>query len=144
VKQAILALGLAILIVGAWYIAGVRFSAADMCSNEALDISPSPNGDLEAVVFERACGATTGYGINVSILPAGSKANDAGNVFVAAADRSSQESRNIHRQVRVRWLAPDSLHVERPPGMTLFHEASQLGDVRVTYATMAGPPNDRR
>src|SRR5713226_3366552 len=58
--------------------------AFDPCGNQVGQVIPSPDGKLKAVVFERDCGATTGFSTQVSILPAGDKLlNDRGNLFVA-------------------------------------------------------------
>ncbi|HEY7181405.1 MAG TPA: hypothetical protein VIC84_08295, partial [Blastocatellia bacterium] len=56
---------------------------ADGCGNEILRVHYSPTKKLKAVVFERDCGATTGFSAQISIIPANSDLpNKAGNVFV--------------------------------------------------------------
>lgn len=56
----------------------------DLCGNQILRTALSPDGRLKAVVFERDCGATTGFSTQVSVLAAGQKLpNEAGNLFVA-------------------------------------------------------------
>jgi len=56
----------------------------DMCGNDVLQIVASPDKQVKAVIFERDCGATTGFSTQVSVLASGAKLpNDAGNVFSA-------------------------------------------------------------
>ena len=42
----------------------------NLCANNIICTSHSPDGKLKAVVFRRDCGATTGWSINVSVLKA--------------------------------------------------------------------------
>lgn len=57
---------------------------SDMCANEVTAYKTSPDGQWKVVLFERNCGATTGYSTQISLLEAtDSLANESGNVFVA-------------------------------------------------------------
>lgn len=64
------------------------FSAlTPLCGNDQLQEFRSPDGKLKAVVYRRDCGATTGFSMNVSILPAvKGLPNEAGNVLVIDGD----------------------------------------------------------
>ena len=54
-----------------------------LCGNELFQEVYSPDHAYKAVVFQRDCGATTGFSTQVSILNAASPLPDeAGNVFV--------------------------------------------------------------
>jgi hypothetical protein len=59
-----------------------------MCANVIVQILPSPDGELEAVLYERDCGATTGFSTQVSVVPKGD-AVGAGNVLVADCDHGT-------------------------------------------------------
>ena len=55
-----------------------------LCGNTPIVEEPAPGGKFRAVVFERDCGATTGFSTNISIIPARSPLpNEQGNVFRA-------------------------------------------------------------
>src|SRR4051812_3963383 len=41
------------------------------CKNQIIKEIPSPNGQFKVILFERGCGATTGFNTQVSVLPAG-------------------------------------------------------------------------
>ena len=100
------------------------------CGNTVVTRAASPSHQLEAVVFDRDCGATTGYSRQVSVVDSGQAPRGIGNVFVAA-----------HRiPVAVRWRTPDSLEVsyaseEKPLKMSqtrgaviLFQPLARLQD----------------
>lgn len=58
-----------------------------MCANTLVQRVQSPDGGLEAVLFERSCGATTDFSTQVSVIRAGEElANKGGNVLVAGCD----------------------------------------------------------
>ena len=71
----------------------------DPCGNEIVVRVPSPSGAHEAVVFERACGATTGWSTQVAIIGRGAifneeptfwRATQSGDVLVLK-DRAARE-----------------------------------------------------
>ncbi len=54
-----------------------------ICGNEILQSEISPSGELQAIVFNRNCGVTTGFNTQISILPVGGNlTNDSGNTFI--------------------------------------------------------------
>lgn len=70
-----------------WFLFGA-FSPDGMCANELVQRVPSPDKKLEAVVFQRNCGATTDFTTQVSVLPAGQPVpGGAGNVWIADSDK---------------------------------------------------------
>ena len=57
-------------------------TALDTCGDTPVQTVPSPSGSLKAVLFERDCGATTGFSSQVSILSHDENlGNEGGNVF---------------------------------------------------------------
>ena len=64
-----------------------------MCGNDEVTRLGSADGTLDAVLFQRACGATTGFSTQVSVVRAGERlADDGGNAFVADADHGRAPS----------------------------------------------------
>lgn len=60
------------------------------CGNEILAEIPSPSGAHRAVIFQRDCGATTGFTTQVSVLFEKERlSNAAGNVFSADTDHGA-------------------------------------------------------
>ena len=76
-----------------------------MCGNKVLTDVASPDMHNHAVVFERDCGATTGFSTQVSILPAGRAISDGGNVLIVDDDRG-RAATGLGRgpSVAVRWI----------------------------------------
>lgn len=59
------------------------FFSNDMCSNEIYSELLAPNNEQKAVIFQRDCGATTGFSTQISIIKSDSPlANEKGNVFI--------------------------------------------------------------
>lgn len=58
-----------------------------LCGNTVVADLRSPDGQHRAVLFERNCGATTGFSAQVSILGTSEKLrNESGNVMTAGGD----------------------------------------------------------
>lgn len=74
----------------------------DLCGNQILSETYSPNKQLKAVVFSRDCGATTNYSTHVSIMNSWEKLDNGntGNVFVTDS------------AVIVKWDGDGSLSIE--------------------------------
>ena len=71
-----------ILIIGACgFLLSTLFGS--MCGNEISQEVYSPDNEYKVVVFQRDCGATTGFSTQISVLKASAELpNKAGNIFV--------------------------------------------------------------
>ena len=111
----------------------LSFALSDLCGNEELETIYSPDGARKVVVFERACGATTGFSTQVSLLRAGqSLLNEPGNLFVA--DTNHVDLPLIQAPapfVAVRWLGDNELVLTYGPGARVFHSEQSLEGVTV-------------
>src|SRR5688572_11020252 len=77
------------VLLGGTLLAGLALwrIASGMCRNEVLAELPAPDNRNRAVVFQRDCGATTGFSTQVSVLRGSRRLpNEGGNVFVADSD----------------------------------------------------------
>jgi len=94
-----------------------------MCGNREVVRVPSPDGTLEAVLFQRDCGATTDFSTQVSIVPTGERlADQGGNAFVADAnhDRATRvASGGPHASIS--WRGARALVVRYHPAARVFH-----------------------
>jgi hypothetical protein len=101
-----------------------------MCANRVAAEYPSPDARRRAVVFERDCGATTGFSAQVSVLSSDERLpNEAGNVCVVEAGGYTPDK--INAEISVSWDGPDEL-VVRPRGVPKRAE-TKVGDVHVSY-----------
>jgi hypothetical protein len=60
------------------------YITADICKNEIYKEYISPDKALKAIVFQRDCGATTGFSTQISILKSNEDLdnNEGGNIFI--------------------------------------------------------------
>ena len=98
--------------------------ASGMCGNEIITVSTSPDGKWDAVLFERNCGATTGFSSQISLLRSGRELkNRGGNVYVADG---------YPRGYSLNWTNGNSLEVSGTYGRR-FKEETEFSGVEVTY-----------
>jgi hypothetical protein len=109
------------------------------CGNQLLRSVPAPDGRVQAVIFSRSCGATTGFSTQVSLIPSKkSLANESGNVLTADSDHGRAPSgEGGGPQIAIVWEAPDRLVIRHHPAARLFHQARRVGDVTVRYEPTA-------
>src|SRR5918992_4542304 len=91
------------------------------CGNELLKSIASPDGRRKLVIFQRDCGATTGFSTQASLLPAGDGLRGSGNVFIADTDHGKAPSGpGGGPQLAARWIAKDTLELRYHPRARLF------------------------
>ena len=105
------------------------------CSNQPLAIEKSPDGSLEAVIFQRDCGATTGFSTQVSIfrswLPRGTSS---GNIFVSDTDHGKAPSGvGGGPDVKVKWVSERELVIAHHHLARVFLSEPNWGAVKITY-----------
>ena len=136
--------GLAALVAAAAVIVaapGLVFSG-EMCGNQTLAEVRSPGGTHRAVVFERDCGATSGFSTQVSVLPAGETLpSEGGNLFVADDDHGQAPSGpGGGPVVEPVWLAENRLLIRHHPRARVFHSEARVDGVEVTYERSTPTP----
>src|SRR5215510_5330484 len=89
------------------------FNLTGNCGNKILRTLYSPAKRLKTVVFQRECGATTGFSTQISIISANSDLPDeAGNVFVADTNHGKSPSGpEGGPPVEVEWKGENSLNI---------------------------------
>ena len=98
----------ATLILGALFAAG----CSDLCGNEQLTQHESPSGDLKVIVFQRGCGATTGYSVQGSIIKTNEELeNESGNLFVVGEDALGRPS--------IDWVGDRELALSYSPSLDI-------------------------
>jgi hypothetical protein len=103
---------------------GLDYAVGDLCGNTIVEEAVSPSGTKRAVLFERSCGATTGFSSQLSIVGASTDLpNDGGNVFIADGYPDGYE---------VRWLDDSSLQITGVKG-EVFKRESQVSGVSIRY-----------
>jgi len=113
-------------------------SCASPCRNEILSEVQSPNGLLKAIVFQRDCGATTGFFTDVSILGQSEDLpNETGNVFTVDDDHgmaTSGQSRGP--RVLVRWLSNNEIEISTEPNARVFLKEISYRSVMIRHISL--------
>lgn len=107
----------------------------DPCGNDVVAEFPSPDGTKKVVIFQRDCGATTGFSTQASLLAIGTqKPRGAGNLFVADTDRGAAPSAAWGGPaLAVRWEGSHALILEHNRRARVFHAERQLGNIIIQY-----------
>lgn len=110
-----------------------------MCSNQFLSAAKSPDGNFEAVVFQRDCGGTTGFSTQVSIFRSGfPRGNSSGNVFVADTNHGAAPAGvGGGPEIKLKWLSNDTLVITHPAKVRTFLTETQWNAVKVRYEEAA-------
>lgn len=117
---------------------------SDMCANDEIDRLPSPGGEYEAVLFQRACGATSGFSTQVSIVPAGAELDGTGNAFVADDDHGEARTGDWGGPwAEVRWQSPRELLVRYAAGSGIFTQRPAVSGVAVQFEAVERPADDQ-
>lgn len=113
----------------------VYFKLDSACGNNVLAEAASPDGKFQAVVFERDCGATTGFSTQVSVLARSSNlGNKTGNVFVADTGHGAAPSGPRGSPVvNVQWRSPNLLSISHHPAARVFLAKHDAYSIQVQY-----------
>jgi hypothetical protein len=132
---AVLLGGVAFALLGVW---GV---ARGMCGNEVLAEFPAPDNARRAVLFQRDCGATTGFSTQVSVLHGSeSLPNEGGNVFVADTDHGQAPAGPGGGPiVEIRWIGNAHLEVHHDLRARVFAADTLVDGVKIRFVTIAPP-----
>ena len=112
------------------------------CENTVLQDIPSPDGRRHAVVFERSCGATTGFSTQVSVVPSAREARGGGNVFSADTDHGKAPSGSGGGPVvTARWIDRRTLEIAYDSAARVFGHETRHDDTDIHY--VATEPSSR-
>lgn len=105
------------------------YATHDMCGNEVYSEVLSPNREHKVVMFQRDCGATTGFSTQISILDSGDELeNESGNTYIIDG-QPKEVSPNA------RWASNTELRIERSLNGSEYKAESSWGldEIKVTY-----------
>lgn len=126
---------LALFAVG---ICGLAYLFSDICRNDVLAEHRSPDGKTKLVVFERSCGATTGFSTQASLLsPEATLPGSGGNLFVADTDHGAAPSGpGGGPELRARWEGSKRLLLEHHVRARVFKAQRYLDGIEVRYEAL--------
>lgn len=106
-------------------------ACSDPCANTTIAEMRSPSGEFSAVVFERDCGATTGFSRQVSVLRRGERlANTGGNALVVDSGHAP-----VPLQVKAEWLSDRVLRLTYDPLLRTFIKESAVSGVTIIHTS---------
>jgi hypothetical protein len=110
----------------------------DGCGNKIIARSNAPGGAHSAVMFERNCGATTGFSTQMSIVSSGEQPSGAGNAFVADDDHGAAATGDWGGPwAEMTWLAPDHLRIRYAAKSRFFKQEDKVSGVKISFEPVA-------
>lgn len=109
-------------------------ACAAECRNDSVAEVRSPDGRRAAVLFQRDCGATTGFSTQISIVAAGQVPRAAGNVFVSDGDHGAAAAAPWGGPwAEASWLEDGRLLVRYDARARTFTRESKVDGVDIVY-----------
>lgn len=106
---------------------------SDGCQNTVLASFASPNGRSSAVIFQRDCGATTGFSTQISVVRGDTQPSGAGNAYVADDNHGAAEASNGGPWAEARWIDASHLLVRYDAQSRIFKQEPEIAGVQITY-----------
>lgn len=130
---------LALLLLVAAGLSALSLLFPDLCGNRVLAEAVSPDQRLKAVVFQRDCGASTGFSTQVSLIGAQEALpNASGSVFSADSNRGAVPASAAGGPVvQVRWASGRALVITHHAGARVFTQKDLVSGVAVAYELVA-------
>ncbi len=111
---------------------------SEACQNEIALRERSPDGRHAVVLFQRDCGATTGFSTQISILGTSDKPSGGGNAFIADDNHGAARVGDWGGSwAEMRWLSPDRLLIRYAVKSRLFKQRDEVSGVRITYQAVS-------
>ena len=103
--------------------------------NEIIKEIPSPTGNYKAVIFQRDCGATTGFSTQISIIKINEKLpNKSGNIFIADTNHGEAPAAPWGGpRVKVTWKNNNKLVVHYNTKARIFKETTPIYRIDIEY-----------
>lgn len=106
-----------------------------MCDNTPIAEYPSPEGRHRVIVFERSCGATTGFSTQASLLDADEELDlGSGNLFISDTDHGAAPSGpGGGPELSVEWKDERAIVLVYDSRVRVFKNEQRMDGVHVSY-----------
>jgi hypothetical protein len=103
-------------------------AGCNLCGNQEVFRVPSPDGKIEAVMFERDCGATTDFSTQISMVgKGGSVQSGVGNAFIADSNHGAAPvAKWGGPAVDIKWAANRQLVISIHPATRISVQESTV------------------
>ena len=106
-KKISVTFGIVVALASAGFFWLFMSATENMCGNEIFKEVNSPSSEFKAVIFQRDCGATTGFNTQVSVIPiTETLPNEGGNVLIIDGHPSDT-------QLEIFWLSNNELNISK-------------------------------
>jgi hypothetical protein len=134
---------LGLLFAGTAIVLGLWRIATGACGNEILSDVRAPGNGHRAVVFQRDCGATTGFSTQVSVIRGSRRLpNEPGNVFIAD-DSTTAAGSNDTLFVQAQWIDSALLEIHHDTRARVLTADSLVEGIRIHFLTRPRVPRRR-
>ena len=135
VAGGLLVLGV-LAIGGFWWF--LDYSAERMCDNQVISTTELPEVGRKVVVFQRDCGATTGFSTQVSMLEIGKQLpNESGNLFTADTNHGRAPGGDAGGPVvRVEVISAKQVRILHHPDARVFNHQNQWQGIAIEYGDL--------
>ena len=117
-------IGVTTIVVAGYIVLDVVFS--DMCGNEINIELVSPDNKHKAIIYQRDCGATTGFSTQISIIKRNEKLpNKNGNVLTSAGHPSDNN-------YKLKWLGAEKLLISNTHGNHIYFKENKIGIISIS------------
>lgn len=111
----------------------------NFCANEVERDLVSPDGRHRAVMFTRNCGATTGYGLQLSVVSAKEALpNESGNVFTLSDKNPRLPPTFAGPLATMVWISANMLEIRHDARTELGRAETEHDGVRIRYVVING------
>jgi hypothetical protein len=106
-------------------------SCSSLCGNRLISETPEPGGSRKLVVFERGCGAATGFVTHVALLEGAERLSNStvGDVFAADSNHGAAQFMYVY----VDWTPRGAIVVTYPANARVYNKVQRIADFPVSY-----------
>ena len=110
-------------------------SIDDMCGNKVINNIELNEEQLKAVIFQRDCGATTGFSTQISLIQANETLpNKSGNIFVADTDHGkATKGEGGGPEVKVNLISSRHIQILSHQNARVFKSEKLWNNITISY-----------
>jgi len=113
-------------------------ACGDSCGNQVVARTDAPDGRHSAVMFQRDCGATTGFSTQISVVERGAEPRGTANAFRADTSRGAATAGPWGGPwAEMSWRGESTLLVRYARGSRIFAQEGQVAGVTIHYQEVA-------
>ena len=137
IGRIVLCFGISFVALAIFGVVYFWFFVPDMCANEVISESSSPDGGKRLVVFQRDCGATTGFTTQASVLASNTPLpNKGGNLYVSDTNHgAAPNGPGGGPSLKVTWVSSQSVVLTHHPKVRVLKSEAEVDGVRASYVT---------